>query len=114
MIGNTCVVSGYWHVDNNPKPTSGRHIAGVKRKGYIDYFFCEEEIDLPNAFVIQLDRDRLPSLNFVRRLPQIVDRDDASLKFNKSLDGETFFNLSSIWLSKPLLLWQAYLMRGRD
>ena len=107
-IDNTCVVSGFWPIKGNPKVSAGTHVEEVQKKDYIDYFYSSVGVSLPNAYVVEFLHKDMPSRSLASNLKNIKGK-EASVKWGKDIDGDVFYRLASIWLSKPFFLWKAYM-----
>ena len=116
MLGqdNTLVVSGYWKVDDNPKPTNGRHIAGAAKKR-IDLFFSYQDHGFPwnESQSEYFYMSNPPSSEYAeswksRECPCFT-------KYSIPADWKSFSQLGCIWLGKVKLLAKAReLYPGKD
>lgn len=95
------VFSAFWHVDNNTKFSTGKHLKCVVDKN-IDFFFTDNEH--PNLKTINLEFEDLPSHQFINKLSTLKDRhDNVYLKFTHPISSAAFVRLATIWTSKVLL-----------
>lgn len=100
-MSTNCKFSAYWHVDDNTKHSSGKHLQESHNKN-LDYFISEVPHDIPNNILMKFED--LPSLKYIKNLRSFCEeREYVYLKFNAKIKSEAFLKLATIWTSKILL-----------
>lgn len=96
------VFSGFWHVENNTKNSAKQgHIKHLNRKD-VDLVLTDSRGINHNKFNIL--PSELPSHKYLKNLRKYcLNNKDAYTKWGIKMSTDTFYNLSSIWLSKILL-----------
>lgn len=97
------VFSAYWHVNNNPKLYSKKHLTCVEDKK-VDYFITDETFCPNNAKNINLSFENLPSKHYIKNLTKFCQQEEyVFTKYNTKIKAKTFLDLATIWTSKILL-----------
>jgi hypothetical protein len=99
--------SGYWHVEGNPKKNQGKHLLKIGRKNF-NLFFSEDPVE--GSFKnILIKKNQLESTQYNKNLKNSIFKEkNCFTKFSQKIEGEVFYELSSIWTNKILLFQQAY------
>ncbi len=100
----TITFSAFWDVPTNPKESYKLGHIKCANKKELDFFVCEEEVEIQCKNKIQLKRNELPSLKYLEKLPKYCNsKDFVYTKFCQKIQSSTFLTLSQIWTSKILL-----------
>lgn len=105
-MNDVSTFSGYWSVENNPKPTQGKHLVRASRKK-LDFFIGEDVVDFSSY--IPLPFSKLPGGRYMKNLTHYCSvNGNVFLKFGFPIDAVTFHKLVRIWVSKLLLFKHVY------